>query len=161
MATRKKKKVSKKNTKRKVSKKTVSKQSSNKNLFIYSGIAVLLVVVALAFSGGQKPSQIKKTVVKEKQIEVKDNKVSDIKKTNKVEPLNIPKKTKAINSPQFNEKAVQIRYAEIDYNSNKSISLNEYLYYFTNKDLGKKKFKEIDTNNNKSISYKEYLASKK
>ena len=166
MATKKKKKVSKKNTKRKVSKKTSSNKSSsnkssNNNLFIYVGIAVLLIVVALAFSGGQKSSQDKKINVKEKQIEVKDNKVSDIKKTKKVEPLNIPKKTKAINKPQFNEKAVQIRYAEIDYNSNKSISLNEYLYYFTNKDLGKKKFKEIDTNNNKSISYEEYLASKK
>ena len=166
MVTKKKKKVSKKNTKRKVSKKTSSNKSSsnkssNNNLFIYAGIAVLLMVVALAFSGGQKSSQDKKINVKEKQIEVKDNKVSDIKKTKKVEPLNIPKKTKAINKPQFNEKAVQIRYAEIDYNSNKSISLNEYLYYFTNKDLGKKKFKEIDTNNNKSISYEEYLASKK
>ena len=166
MVTKKKKKVSKKNTKRKVSKKTSSNKSSsnkssNNNLFIYAGIAVLLMVVALAFSGGQKSSQDKKINVKEKQIEVKANKVSDIKKTKKVEPLNIPKKTKAINKPQFNEKAVQIRYAEIDYNSNKSISLNEYLYYFTNKDLGKKKFKEIDTNNNKSISYEEYLASKK
>ena len=161
MATKKKKKVSKKNTKRKVSKKTFSNQSSNNKLFIYAGIAVLLIVVALAFSGGQKSSQDKKINVKEKQLEVKDNKVSDIKKTKKVVPLNIPKKTKAINKPQFNEKAIQIRFAEIDYNSNKSISLNEYLYYFTNKDLGKKRFKEIDTNNNKSISYEEYLASKK
>ena len=98
MATKKKKKVSKKNTKRKVSKKTFSNQSSNNKLFIYAGIAVLLIVVALAFSGGQKPSQDKKINVKEKQLEVKDNKVSDIKKTKKVEPLNIPKKTKAINN---------------------------------------------------------------
>jgi hypothetical protein len=87
--------------------------------------------------------------------------VSDIKKTKKVEPLNIPKKTKAINQPQFNEKAVQIRFAEIDYNSNKKISLDEYLYYFNNKEQGRQRFKEIDTNNNKSISYEEYLASKK
>jgi hypothetical protein len=62
-------------------------------------------------------------MLKRKQIEVKDNQVSDIKKTKKIEPLNIPKKTKAINQPQFNEKAVQIRFAEIDYNSNKKISL--------------------------------------
>lgn len=169
MVTKKKKKVSKKNTKRKVSKQTISKQPVNKNTFIYGGVAVLFIVVALAFSGGKK-TEVKtdKPIIKKqeeikqkKEFEIKDNKVSDIKKTKKVEPLNIPKKTKAINKPQFNEKAVQIRYAEIDYNSNKSISLNEYLYYFTNKDLGKKKFKEIDTNNNKSISYEEYLASKK
>src|SRR6056300_340461 len=169
MVTKKKKKFSKKQTNRKVINKSVSNQSTNKNIFIYGGVAVLLIVVALAFSGGKK-TEVKtdKPIIKKqeeikqkKEFEIKDNKVSDIKKTKKVEPLNIPKKTKAINKPQFNEKAVQIRFAEIDYNSNKSISLNEYLYYFTNKDLGKKRFKEIDTNNNKSISYEEYLASKK
>ena len=169
MAAKKKKKVSKKKNKRKVSKQLVSKQSGNKNIFMYGGVAVLFIVVALAFSGGKKtevktvkPIIKKQEVIKQKkEFEVKDNKVSDIKKTKKVEPLNIPKKTKAINNPQFNEKAVQIRFAEIDYNSNKKISLYEYLYYFENKDQGRQRFKKIDTNNNKNISYKEYLASKK
>lgn len=169
MVTKKKKKFSKKQTNRKVINKAVSNQSTNKNIFIYGGVAVLLIVVALAFSGGKK-TEVKtdKLIIKKqeevkqnKEFEIKDNKVSDIKKTKKVEPLNIPKKTKAINKPQFNEKAIQIRFAEIDYNSNKKISLDEYLYYFNNKEQGRQRFKEIDTNNNKSISYEEYLASKK
>ena len=157
MVTKKKKKFSKKQTNRKVINKSVSNQSTNKNIFIYGGVAVLLIVVALAFSGGKK-TEVKtdKPIIKKqeeikqkKEFEIKDNKVSDIKKT------------KAINQPQFNEKAVQIRFAEIDYNSNKKISLDEYLYYFNNKEQGRQRFKEIDTNNNKSISYEEYLASKK
>ena len=90
----------------------------------------------------------------------KENKVSDIKETKEVK-LNLPKKTKAINSPSFNEKAVQIRFAEIDYNSNKKISLREYLYYFKDKAVGKKKFKSIDKNKDRSITYDEYLASRK
>ena len=75
--------------------------------------------------------------------------------------MNIPKKKKAINQPRFNEKAIQIRFAEIDYNSNKKISLKEYLYYFKDKAQGKKQFKQVDKNGNKSISYEEYLAFKK
>ena len=72
-----------------------------------------------------KPEVKKQTqVTKQENVqEVKENKVSDIKETKEVKTLNIPKKKKAINQPSFNEKAVQIRFAEIDYNSNKKISL--------------------------------------
>ena len=112
----------------------------------------------MAFPSGNQKKAVNKTEIPAK--EVRESKVSDIKQTKEVK-LNIPKKKKAINSPSFNEKAVQIRFAEIDYNSNKKISLREYLYYFKDKSVGKKKFKLIDKNKDKSITYSEYLASKK
>ena len=166
----KKTKKSKKVSKRKVSKKPVSKKI-DKNILIYAAVAVLaLIVIVFAIPGGKNNPEVKKQteVKKETQVskqenvqEVKENKVSDIKVTKEVKPLNIPKKKKAINQPSFNEKAVQIRFAEIDYNSNKKISLKEYLYYFKDKAQGKKQFKQVDKNRNKSISYEEYLAFKK
>ena len=132
----------------------------------------MIIFTYLAFTHTSQKSSTKSAVnmnsqevqVKENKlsdIQVKENKVSDIKVTKEVKPLNIPKKKKAINSPVFNEKAVQIRFAEIDYNSNKKISLREYLYYFKDKEVGKKKFKSIDKNNDRKITYKEYLASRK
>ena len=157
---RKTKKIKKSN---RVSKKSVSKKT-DKNFLIYGAVAALaLIVVVFAMpSGNKNKSQVTKQVDKQEKVqEVKENKVSDIKKTNEVKALNIPKKKKAINQPSFNEKAVQIRFAEIDYNSNKKISLKEYLYYFKDKALGKKQFKQVDKNGNRSISYEEYLAFKK
>ena len=148
---------------KRVSKKSVSKKT-DKNILIYGAVAALvLIVVVFAMPGGNKnKSQVTKQVTKQEKVqEVKENKVSDIKKTNEVKALNIPKKKKAINQPSFNEKAIQIRFAEIDYNSNKKISLNEYLYYFKDKAQGKKQFKQVDKNGNRSISYEEYLAFKK
>ena len=160
----KKTKKSKKVSKRKVSKKSVSKKT-DKNILIYAAVAALaFIVIVFAIPGGKNKSEIKKQAEvpkKENVQEVKENKVSDIKETKEVKPLNIPKKKKAINQPRFNEKAIQIRFAEIDYNSNKKISLNEYLYYFKDKAQGKKQFKQVDKNGNKSISYEEYLAFKK
>lgn len=160
----KKTKKSKKVSKRKVSKKPVSKKT-DKNILIYAAVAALaLIVIVFAIPGGKNKSEVKKQaeVPKQENVqEVKENKVSDIKETKEVKPLNIPKKKKAINQPSFNEKAIQIRFAEIDYNSNKKISLNEYLYYFKDKAQGKKQFKQVDKNGNKSISYEEYLAFKK
>ena len=51
---------------------------------------------------------------------MKESKVSDIKETKEVSvKLNIPKKKKAINQRRFNEKEIQIRFAEIDWNSNR------------------------------------------
>ena len=92
----------------------------------------------LLFSQCQVEIKINLKLQKKRQVqEVKENKVSNIKKQMKLNHLNIPKKKKAINQPSFNEKAVQIRFAEIDYNSNKKISLNEYLYYFKDKAQGK------------------------
>lgn len=168
----KKAKKTKKVSKRKPVRKSVSKKSDN-NILIYGAVAaiVLAVIVFAMPSGNKNTNETKsKPVVtkqepvvtkKEKVQEVKDSKVSDIKKTKEVKPLNIPKKQKAINAPRFNEKEVQIRFAEIDYNSNKKISLNEYLYYFKDKAAGKKKFQSIDKNKDKNITYDEYLASKK
>ena len=160
----KKTKKSKKVSKRKVSKKSVSKKT-DKNILIYTAAAALaLIVVVFAIPGGKNKPEVKKQTQVTKQEnaqEVKENKVSDIKQTKEVKALNIPKKKKAINQPSFNEKAIQIRFAEIDYNSNKKISLKEYLYYFKDKAQGKKQFKQVDKNGNKSISYEEYLAFKK
>ena len=160
----KKTKKSKKVSKRKVSKKSVSKKT-DKNILIYAAAAALaLIVVVFAIPGGKNKPEVKKQTQVTKQEnaqEVKENKVSDIKQTKEVKALNIPKKKKAINQPIFNEKAIQIRFAEIDYNSNKKISLKEYLYYFKDKAQGKKQFKQVDKNGNKSISYEEYLAFKK
>ena len=155
----KKRKTKKIKKSKRVSKKSVSKKT-DKNFLIYGAVAALaLIVVVFAMpSGNKNKSQVTK---QEKVQEVKENKVSGIKKTNEVRALNIPKKKKAINQPSFNEKAVQIRFAEIDYNSNKKISLKEYLYYFKDKALGKKQFKQVDKNGNRSISYEEYLAFKK
>ena len=159
----KKRKTKKIKKSKRVSKKSVSKKT-DKNFLIYGAVAALaLIVVVFAMpSGNKNKSQVTKQVDKQEKVqEVKENKVSDIKKTNEVKALNIPKKKKAINQPSFNEKAVQIRFAEIDYNSNKKISLKEYLYYFKDKALGKKQFKQVDKNGNRSISYEEYLAFKK
>ena len=155
----KKRKTKKIKKSKRISKRSVSKKT-DKNILIYAAVAALaLIVVVFAMpSGNKNKSQVTK---QEKVQEVKENKVSDIKKTNEVKALNIPKKKKAINQPSFNEKAVQIRFAEIDYNSNKKISLKEYLYYFKDKALGKKQFKQVDKNGNRSISYEEYLALKK
>ena len=159
----KKRKTKKIKKSKRVSKKSVSKKT-DKNFLIYGAVAALaLIVVVFAMpSGNKNKSQVTKQVDKQEKVqEVKENKVSDIKKTNEVKALNIPIKKKAINQPSFNEKAVQIRFAEIDYNSNKKISLKEYLYYFKDKALGKKQFKQVDKNGNRSISYEEYLAFKK
>ena len=159
----KKRKTKKIKKSKRVSKNSVSKKT-DKHFLIYGAVAALaLIVVVFAMpSGNKNKSQVTKQVDKQEKVqEVKENKVSDIKKTNEVKALNIPKKKKAINQPSFNEKAVQIRFAEIDYNSNKKISLKEYLYYFKDKALGKKQFKQVDKNGNRSISYEEYLAFKK
>jgi hypothetical protein len=168
----KKAKKAKKVSKRKPVRKSVSKKSDN-NILIYGAVAaIVLAVIVFAMPSGNKNTNETKSkpvvtkqepvVTKQEKVqEVKENKVSDIRKTKEVKPLNIPKKKKAINSPRFNEKEVQIRFAEIDYNSNKKISLNEYLYYFKDKAAGKKKFQSIDKNKDKSITYDEYLASKK
>ena len=172
MAKTKKTKKAKKVSKRKPVKKSVSKKSDN-NILIYGAVAaIVLAVIVFAMPSGNKNTNETKSkpvatkqesaVTKQEKVqEVKENKVSDIKKTKEVKPLNIPKKQKAINAPRFNEKEVQIRFAEIDYNSNKKISLNEYLYYFKDKAAGKKKFQSIDKNKDKNITYDEYLASKK
>tara|TARA_B100001027_G_scaffold202847_1_gene163875 strand:+ start:1426 stop:1941 length:516 start_codon:yes stop_codon:yes gene_type:complete len=164
------KKISKKRSFNQIRPSTVQ---VNNNILAYSTIAVFMIIFTyLAFTHTNQKSSTKSAVnmnsqevqVKENKlsdIQVKENKVSDIKVTKEVKPLNIPKKKKAINSPVFNEKAVQIRFAEIDYNSNKKISLREYLYYFKDKEVGKKKFKSIDKNNDRKITYKEYLASRK
>ncbi len=160
--------VSKRKTKKSVKKRIVRRKSSaskNNSTIIYGAIAALVVaVIVFAFQTGNQKNvgQSQPVKVEQKKVqEVKDNKVSDIKKTKEAKPLNIPKKTKAINAPTFNEKAIQIRFAEIDWNSNKKISLKEYLYYFKDKAVGKKKFQSIDKNKDKSITYDEYLASKK
>ena len=148
----------KKKTSKKVSKKSRAKKTGSKknNILIYgAAAALLLAVIVLAFPSGNKKAD--KPIP---QTEVKENKVSDIKETKEV-TLNIPKKKKAINQSSFNEKAIQIRFAEIDYNSDKQISVKEYLYYFKDKSAGKKKFKKLDKNGNGKISYQEYLASKR
>ncbi|OUV87538.1 MAG: hypothetical protein CBC96_02225 [Pelagibacteraceae bacterium TMED136] len=150
------KKSSKKSKTKSANKKGVRK--SNTILIYGASAAIAFAVIVMAFPSGNQKKAVNKTEIPAK--EVRESKVSDIKQTKEVK-LNIPKKKKAINSPSFNEKAVQIRFAEIDYNSNKKISLREYLYYFKDKSVGKKKFKLIDKNKDKSITYSEYLASKK
>ncbi len=150
------KKSSKKSKTKSANKKGVRK--SNTILIYAASAAIAFAVIVMAFPSGNQKKAVNKTEIPAK--EVRESKVSDIKQTKEVK-LNIPKKKKAINSPSFNEKAVQIRFAEIDYNSNKKISLREYLYYFKDKSVGKKKFKLIDKNKDKSITYSEYLASKK
>ena len=124
-----------------------TKKSKSNNMFLIGGAAVLLAVVAL--------SQINTGPV----VKVKDSNVSDIKKTKESsKPLNIPKKEKAINKKSINERELMIRFAELDWNSNKKVSKSEYLYYFKNKSTGKKQFKIIDKDKSGSISYKEYKA---
>ena len=150
---------------KKVSRKRKTKSSStgikkNNTFLIGAGAALLIAIVVLAFPTGNKKTE-KSDTPNVPQQEVTEKKVSDIKVTKEVKPLNIPAKQKAINQTQFNEREVRIRFAEIDYNSNKKISINEYLYYFKDKAAGRKKFKSIDKNNDKAISYDEYLASKK
>ena len=153
--------VKKRKSKRvsKSKKRSSSKKSSKENRILIYGLAaaIAMAFIVMAFPGGNQKKDVKKVSPAK---EVKENKVSDIKQTKEVK-LNLPKKTKAINAPSFNEKAVQIRFAEIDYNSNKRISLREYLYYFKDKAVGKRKFKSIDKNKDKSITYDEYLASRK
>ncbi len=157
------KKSSKKSKTKSANKKGVRK--SNTILIYGASAAIAFAVIVMAFPSGNQKKAVNKTEIPANKTEipakeVRESKVSDIKQTKEVK-LNIPKKKKAINSPSFNEKAVQIRFAEIDYNSNKKISLREYLYYFKDKSVGKKKFKLIDKNKDKSITYSEYLASKK
>ena len=124
-----------------------TKKSKSNNMLLIGGAAVLLAVVAL--------SQINTGPV----VKVKDSTVSDIKKTKESsKPLNIPKKEKAINKKSINERELMIRFAELDWNSNKKVSKSEYLYYFKNKSTGKKQFKIIDKDKSGSISYKEYKA---
>ena len=123
------------------------KKSKSNNMLLIGGAAVLLAVVAL--------SQINTGPV----VKVKDSNVSDIKKTKESsKPLNIPKKEKAINKKSINERELMIRFAELDWNSNKLVSKSEYLYYFKDKSTGKKQFKIIDKDKSGSISYKEYKA---
>lgn len=150
---------------KKVSRKRKIKSSStgikkNNTFLIAAGAALIIAVVVLAFPTGNKKTE-KPDTPNVPQQEVTEKKVSDIKVTKEVKPLNIPVKQKAINQTQFNEREVRIRFAEIDYNSNNKISIKEYLYYFKDKAAGRKKFKSIDKNNDKAISYDEYLASKK
>ena len=148
----------KKNKAKKVSKKRSSSRSKAKSqdnkILLYVGAALVFVVLAIAFNkGSNKPPM--------ETLNVNDKKVSDIKKTNDTKPLSIPKKVKAITKSTFNEKEVQIRFAEIDYNSDKKISQGEYLYYFKDKAAGRKQFKRVDKNNDGSITYDEYLSFKK
>jgi hypothetical protein len=139
---------------KKVSKKRSSSKSQDNKILLYVGAALVFVVLAIAFNkGSNKPPM--------ESVNVKDKKVSDIKKTNDTKPLSIPKKVKAITKSTFNEKEVQIRFAEIDYNSDKKISQGEYLYYFKDKAAGRKQFKRVDKNNDGSITYDEYLSFKK
>ncbi len=140
---------------KKVSKKKRSTTKSQDNkILLFVGAALVFVVLAIAFNkGSNKPPM--------ESVNVKDKKVSDIKKTNDTKPLTIPKKVKAITKPTFNEKEVQIRFAEIDYNSDKKISQGEYLYYFKDKAAGKKQFARVDKNKDGSITYNEYLSFKK
>jgi len=139
---------------KKVSKKRSSSKSQDNKILLYVGAALVFVVLAIAFNkGSNKPPM--------ESLNVKDKKVSDIKKTNDTKPLSIPKKVKAITKSTFNEKEVQIRFAEIDYNSDKKISQGEYLYYFKDKAAGRKQFKRVDKNNDGSITYDEYLSFKK
>ncbi len=145
--------VKRKKTK-KVSKKRSTAKSQDNKILLFVGAALVFVVLAIAFNkGSNKPPM--------ESVNVKDNKVSDIKKTNDTKPLTIPKKVKAITKPTFNEKEVQIRFAEIDYNSDKKISQGEYLYYFKDKAAGKKQFARVDKNKDGSITYDEYLSFKK
>ena len=124
-----------------------AKKSKSNNMLLIGGAAVLLAVFAL--------SQINTGPV----VKVKDSTVSDIKKTKESsKPLNIPKKEKAINKKSINERELMIRFAELDWSSNKKVSKSEYLYYFKNKSTGKKQFKIIDKDKSGSISYKEYKA---
>ena len=150
---------------KKVSRKRKTKSYStgikkNNTFLIGAGAALLIAIVVLAFPTENKKTE-KSDTPNVPQQEVTEKKVSDIKVTKEVKPLNIPAKQKAINQTQFNEREVRIRFAEIDYNSDKKISIKEYLYYFKDKAAGRKKFKSIDKNNDKAISYDEYLASKK
>jgi hypothetical protein len=139
---------------KKVSKKRSSSKPQDNKILLYVGAALVFVVLAIAFNkGSNKPPM--------ESVNVKDKKVSDIKKTNDTKPLSIPKKVKAITKSTFNEKEVQIRFAEIDYNSDKKISQGEYLYYFKDKAAGRKQFKRVDKNNDGSITYDEYLSFKK
>lgn len=145
--------VKRKKTK-KVSKKRSTAKSQDNKILLFVGAALVFVVLAIAFNkGSNKPPM--------ESVNVKDNKVSDIKKTEDTKPLTIPKKVKAITKPTFNEKEVQIRFAEIDYNSDKKISQGEYLYYFKDKAAGKKQFARVDKNKDGSITYDEYLSFKK
>ncbi|MEK9717316.1 MAG: hypothetical protein VW228_03320, partial [Pelagibacteraceae bacterium] len=97
--------VKKKKTK-KVSKKRSTAKSQDNKILLFVGAALVFVVLAIAFNkGSNKPPM--------ESVNVKDKKVSDIKKTNDTKPLTIPKKVKAITKPTFNEKEVQIRFAEI------------------------------------------------
>ena len=147
------KKKAKKVSKKRSSSRSTIKSQDNK-ILLYVGAALVFVVLAIAFNkGSNKPPM--------ESLNVKDKKVSDIKKTNDTKPLSIPKKVKAITKSTFNEKEVQIRFAEIDYNSDKKISQSEYLYYFKDKAAGRKQFKRVDKNNDGSITYNEYLSFKK
>ena len=154
-----KKKKAKKVSKKRSSSRSKAKSQDNK-ILLYVGAALVFVVVVFALTSGSNKKTIKQTESK-KELVVKENKVSDIKKTTKSKPLNIPKKVKAITKSTFNEKEVQIRFAEIDYNSDKKISQGEYLYYFKDKAAGRKQFKRVDKNNDGSITYDEYLSFKK
>ena len=137
---------------------SIKKGSKENRILIYGLAAVIaLAFIVMAFPNGNQKKDVRKVSPAK---EVKESKVSDIKQTKEFK-LKLPKKTKAINKPSFNEKAIQIRFAEIDYNSNKKISLKEYLYYFKDKSVGKKKFKSIDKNKDKNITYNEYLASRR
>jgi hypothetical protein len=148
-----KRKKAKKVSKKRSSSRSKAKSQDNK-ILLYVGAALVFVVLAIAFNkGSNKPPM--------ESLNVKDKKVSDIKKTNDTKPLSIPKKVKAITKSTFNEKEVQIRFAEIDYNSDKKISQGEYLYYFKDKAAGRKQFKRVDKNNDGSITYDEYLSFKK
>lgn len=144
----------KKKKAKKVSKKRSTAKSQDNKILLFVGAALVFVVLAIAFNkGSNKPPM--------ESVNVKDNKVSDIKKTEDTKPLTIPKKVKAITKPTFNEKEVQIRFAEIDYNSDKKISQGEYLYYFKDKAAGRKQFARVDKNKDGSITYDEYLSFKK
>ena len=160
----------KKKKAKKVSKKRSTAKSQDNKILLFVGAALVFVVLAIAFNKGSNKPPMESVNVKDNKVSdikkmesvnVKDNKVSDIKKTEDTKPLTIPKKVKAITKPTFNEKEVQIRFAEIDYNSDKKISQNEYLYYFKDKAAGKKQFARVDKNKDGSITYDEYLSFKK
>ena len=136
--------------KRKKSRRVKQSKKSSNNILLLTGIVVILAVVALSQINTGSITNVK---------EIKDSNVSDIKKTKEAsKPLNIPKKEKAINKKRINERELMIRFAELDWNSNKKVSKSEYLYYFKDKSQGKKIFKIIDKDKSGSISYKEYKA---
>ncbi len=137
------------------------KSNQNKTI-LYAAVAVLLIIF-ISFGLKNNSTTSTKSTTKVAEQTVKENKVSDIKKTVEADkPLNIPKKEKAINQKkEFNAKEVEIKFASYDWDSNGKVSLEEFSYSFKNKDQAKKLFSRIDKNKDGSITLDEYIAFRK